>query len=63
MSSALLSDFPFTGIEDEFDEQEFISTVNSSGFKHLQSLTIHDDIKLGTNPKKPVLITYIFQRT
>ena len=50
-------------VEWAFNEQEFISTVNSSGFKHLQSLTIHDDIKLGTNPKKPVLITYIFQRT
>ena len=50
-------------VEWAFNEQEFISTVNSSGFKHLQSLTIHDDIKLGTDPKKPVPITYIFQRT
>lgn len=45
-----------------FNEQEFVSMVNSSGFKKLQSWTIHDDIKLGTDPKKPVPITYLFQQ-
>ncbi len=50
-------------VEWAFNEQEFIATVNSSGFKQLQSFIINDDIELGTDPKKPVPITYIFQRT
>ena len=45
-----------------FNEQEFVSMVNSSGFKKLQSWTIHDDLRLGTDPKKPKPITYLFQR-
>lgn len=45
-----------------FNEQEFISTVNLSGFKQLHSWTIHSDLSLGEDPKKPRPMTYLFQR-